>query len=127
MKKNPHIITIINGIILIAAGLFSYFSNPERPFTALIGPIIGIILVGLSPFIKKGNKTIAHFVALITLLFAIQTGIMAFNSKNVEDIEKRNRRIAVFSIMSLSCFAATGLYTYRFIALKKEKEANNNQ
>lgn len=121
MLNNPHYITIANGLILIIAGLFSYFSNPERPMTALIGPIVGLILIGLSPMVKKLNRTVAHIVAGITILFAIVTGIMAINSGKIEDQEKRNRRIAVFSIMSVSSLAATGLYTYRFIKLKQSK------
>jgi len=121
MINNPHYITIANGLILLIAGLFSFFSNPERPMTALIGPIVGLILLALSPMVKKANKTVAHIVAGLTIIFAIVTGIMAFNSGKIEDIEKRIRRIAVFSIMSVSSFAATGLYTYRFIKIKNSK------
>ncbi len=119
MFKKPHLITIVNGFILIVAGLFSFFSNPERPFTALIAPAVGIILLILSIYVKKANKTVAHIVAGLTLLFAIQTGYMAITSTKVEDMEKRNRRVTVFSIMSLSCLAATGLYGYRFVKIKR--------
>ena len=121
MLNNPHIIAVINGIILVIAGLFSFFVNPERPVTALIAPVAGIIIIILSPAMKKGNKLISHIIAGLTLIFAIQTAIMAFSSSKIEDSEKRNRRVAVFSIMSLSCFAATSLYTARFINIRKAK------
>lgn len=119
--NKPHIIAAINGAILIGVGLFSFFSNPERPFTALIGPIVGLILLLSYPAMKKSNKTIAHIVAAITLIFGLMAGYLGIKSLNIDDAEKRNRRIAVFAIMSSSSLLATGYYTARFIMIKKGK------
>ena len=119
--NKPHIIAAINGAILIGIGLFSYFSNPERPFTALIGPIVGIILLLAIPAIKKSNKTIAHIIAVLTLIFGLMSGYLGLKSLNIEDAEKRDRRILVFSVMSASSLLATGYYVARFILIKKGK------
>jgi hypothetical protein len=118
----PHIVAYINSAVLIGAGLFSFFSNPERPLTALIGPAVGIIIALMAPAMKNGNKIIAHILVGITFIFAVQTGYMAFKSGSVDDAEKRNRRIAVFTIMSVASFGATGYYLARFIRIKQNSK-----
>lgn len=121
----PHKVNIAIAAVLIAAGSFSYFSNPERPFTALIGPIIGVILLLLTPLIIKGNKVISHLIVILSFAFGVQTGIMAFQSLNHENEDARPRRIAVFSIMSAGCLIGTGFYIAGFVQRKKElKKAN---
>ncbi|MBX3043478.1 MAG: hypothetical protein KIT33_05050 [Candidatus Kapabacteria bacterium] len=122
--NNPHIVAYINGIILLIAGSYSFFSNPERPLTALIGPIVGLIIIAMAPAMQKGNRLIAHILVGITFVFALTTGAMAINSGKVEDIEKRQRRIAVFSTMSIACLGATGYYVARFINIKKSQKEN---
>ncbi len=120
--NKPHIVVLVNGIILILVGLFSYFANPERPFTALIGPIVGIIMALSYPYMKKSNKTVAHVIAALTLIFGLMAGYLGFKSLSIEDVEKRARRIAVFSVMSVTSLLATGYYTTRFIMIKQGKE-----
>ncbi len=120
--NKPHIVVALNGIILIAVGLFSYFANPERPFTALIGPIVGLILLLSYKYIKNSNKVVAHFIAALTLIFGLTAGYMGFKSLSTENTEKRARRIAVFSVMSVSSLLAAGYYTTRFILIKQGKE-----
>jgi hypothetical protein len=120
--NHPHIVAYLNAFVLILAGSYSFFSNPERPLTALIGPIVGIIIALMAPAMKKGNRTIAHILVGLTLIFAVMTGVMAYNSGKIDDIEKRERRIIVFSIMSLASFGATGYYVARFISINKQKK-----
>ncbi len=121
--NNPHIIAYINAIVLVIAGSYSFFSNPERPLTALIGPIVGIIIASMAPAMKKGNRVIAHILVGITFIFAIMTGVMAFNSGKIDDAEKRERRIIVFTLMSVASFGATGYYIARFVNIKKSQKA----
>jgi len=102
--------------------MFSYFSNPERPATAFIAPVIGIILALLTPAMKKGNRVVSHLIVGLTFIFTIVTAIMAFNSGKVEDESKRSRRIAVFSIMSVAGLGATGYYVARFVNIKKNEK-----
>lgn len=122
----PHLIAIFSGIILIITGFYSFFSNDERPLTALIGPLVGLIFIASSPAIKKENKTISHIIVVLTLVFGVMTGIMAYNSSKLPDGEERERRIQVFSSMAITCIGAFGYYVYGFIE-KKKIETNSNQ
>ncbi len=123
--KQPHLINFITAFVLVCAGLFSYFSNPLRPPTALIGVGLGLILLAMTPGLKSNNKIIAHVVVVLTLVFAIMTASMALKSRTEPDLEKRNRRLMVFGVMSLTCFAATGFYVAGFIDKRKQRQAGN--
>src|SRR5689334_18469397 len=108
--KKPYVTNLLVATVLIAAGLYSYFSNENRPPTALIAPVLGLILIALTPAMKKENKVVAHIVVLLTLLFGIISMTMAIGARKIEDPVKKDRRIAVFTAMSIACFAGTGLY-----------------
>ena len=127
--NKPHIINFLNGLVLTLASLFSYFSNPVRPFTALIGAIIGIGLISLTSYIIKGNRTVAHILVGVTFVFALTTAFMGVkSSSNAElDAETKSRRMTVFAIMSGSCFGATGYYIMGFIERKKKMKMEENQ
>jgi hypothetical protein len=120
--NKQHIINAINGLILIAVGLFSYFSNESRPFTALIGPIIGLIFLASTSGMKKGDKNIAHIVAGLTLLFMIVCFVQFGLSINFPDEIARQRRLFTFGIMGISNLYATSYYVRRFIWIKKQKK-----
>lgn len=115
----PYLVAIFSGIILIIAGLYSYFSNEARPFTAFIGPIFGLLFILSAPAIKNGNKTVSHIVVLFTVILAGMTGFMAYKSSNLEPGETRERRIQVFSAMAITCIGATAYYVNGFIERKK--------
>jgi hypothetical protein len=69
----PYIANLLNAAVLIAMGLWGYFSNdPEvRSMTALIAPAFGVIFLLCTPLLKKENNAVAHIVVLLTLLIII--------------------------------------------------------
>ena len=123
--KRPDIVTLVTGLVLVAAGLFSYFSNENRPPTALIGPIVGAILMACYPGVKNANKIVAHVVVVLTLLFGLISLQMFFNSYGNDELDEmtRNRRVMVFAIMAVACLTATALYVAGFIQKRKERKA----
>ncbi len=125
MIKRPDLITLITGAILIIAGLYSYFANDNRPPTALIGPIVGAILVACYTGVKNSNKTIAHVVVVLTLLFGLISIQMFTNSLGNEALDEatRQRRVIVFAIMGAACIGATVIYVLGFIQKRKERKA----
>ncbi len=99
MNKN---IQRLAGLIMILAGLSSYFLNPERPPTAFIGPFIGVIFIFLSIGLGRNIRSY-YFSALLSLLFGIMTANMAMKSYAREDSPEKTRRIVVFWTMSIAC------------------------
>ena len=86
---NAHSASLINGIVLVAVGMWGYLEsggfdsdNPTSTWggligyiigksnspTALIPVVIGIILLALNKGVKNQNKVIAHIAVLVTLL-----------------------------------------------------------
>ena len=65
----PFQINIINGIVLVAMGLWGYLSAGDAASkTALIPVAFGVIFLVVTPMFKKENKVVAHIVVLLTLL-----------------------------------------------------------
>ena len=71
----PSTVNLINGLILIIAGLYGYFgitgSTGTASVTALIPTIFGVLLVVLSLFWNKAPKVISHIAIVLTLLLLI--------------------------------------------------------
>ncbi|MEL6719729.1 MAG: hypothetical protein AAFP82_13530, partial [Bacteroidota bacterium] len=65
----PFQINLINGVVLIAMGLWGYFSAGEDASpTAFIPVAFGALFLLVTPLFKKENKVVAHIVVLLTLL-----------------------------------------------------------
>jgi hypothetical protein len=66
---------LLNGIVLIAAGLYGYFGilTPEgtHAITALIPAVFGIIFLACQKGVATENKIIAHVVVVLTFLLLI--------------------------------------------------------
>ncbi len=58
---------LINSIVLIAMGIWGYIDTDMVSKTALIPVGFGIILLLMTPGVKKENKIIAHLAVLLTL------------------------------------------------------------
>ncbi|QNL21490.1 hypothetical protein HZR84_05930 [Hyphobacterium sp. CCMP332] len=99
MNKN---IQRLAGLIMILAGLSSFFLNPSRPPTAFIGPFIGVVLLFLSIGLGRNIRSY-YFSLLLSLLFGVMTANMAFKSYDKEDSPEKSRRIVVFWSMSIAC------------------------
>lgn len=99
MNKN---IFRFTGLTLIFAGLTSFFLNADRPFTALIGPFVGVIILFLSISINK-EKNLSFWISLsLSALFGFVCIKMAMDSYELAESSMRFRRILVFWTMGLA-------------------------
>jgi uncharacterized membrane protein (UPF0136 family) len=62
-------ITIINALVLIGIGLYGYIETSS--LTALITPVVGVILLILAFPIKNDNRTAGHIAVILTFLITI--------------------------------------------------------
>ncbi|HRE10243.1 MAG TPA: TMEM14 family protein [Ignavibacteria bacterium] len=106
-----HIIMIVNAVILIALGVYGYFSSGSP--TALIAPGIGLVLFILSFPTKKDNHVAAHIAVGLTLVAAITFIIIG--------IRRANPMVIAMGVITFLCF---DLYILNFILRKKKREAN---
>ena len=103
---------IFNAVILIALGIYGYTIPPHSP-TALIAPVIGIILLALAYPVKKENHIAAHIaVGLTGLTFIafIIVGIMRMNT--------------LIILMAVVTLLAGVFYISDFLRRKAEREKN---
>ena len=63
---NAHTASLINGIILVAIGLWGYLESSSP--TSLIPVGIGVLIIVLNKGVRDNNKVIAHIAVLATLL-----------------------------------------------------------
>jgi hypothetical protein len=64
----PYLINFLNALILITLGSWAYFSSDHPSITALIPVFAGIMLIGITPGFKKGNRVLAHIAVVLTFL-----------------------------------------------------------
>ena len=67
----PFQANLLNAIVLIAMGLWGYFSADKPSNTALIPVAFGVIFALVTPPFRKENKIVAHIVVLLTFLLLI--------------------------------------------------------
>ncbi|QCR21823.1 hypothetical protein [Pontibacter sp. SGAir0037] len=67
---HPYVINSVNALVLVAAGLLSYFLDVTKPPTALIPPAIGFLLLACSYHLSKSNRFVLHTVTALTVLLA---------------------------------------------------------
>lgn len=103
-----HIIMIINSVVLIALGVYGYFTSGSP--TALIAPAIGLILLILSFPTRKENNTAAHIAVVLTLIASIAFIVIGFR--------RGNTMVIGMGVLTFVCF---DLYVLNFILRKKRK------
>lgn len=64
----PYVANLIYGILLVLLSLWGYMSSETPSVTAFIPTAFGVVLLALTPAMKKGNKAVAHIVVILTLL-----------------------------------------------------------
>jgi len=64
----PYLANFIYGFLLIVLSLWGYMASESPSPTAFIPTAFGVILLALTPGIKKENKVIAHIVVILTVL-----------------------------------------------------------
>mgnify|MGYP001371910241 CR=1 FL=1 len=101
-----HIIMMINAVILIALGVYGYFTSGSP--TALIAPAIGLVLFGLSFPTKKDNHVAAHIAVGLTLIAAVTFIIIG--------IRRANPMVIAMGVITFLCF---DIYILNFILRKR--------
>ncbi len=109
MIKN-HVIMIINAVILIAGGVWGFYSSGSP--TALIATAIGLILFILSFPTKKENNVAAHIAVVLTLIASVMFLIIG--------IRRGNAMVIGMGVVTFLCF---DLYILNFVLRKKQREA----
>jgi len=119
----PHIISLLNGIVLVLMGTLGFLGNGNYPITALIPVFVGMILIGLNKGVKNQNKIVAHIAVLLTLIM-----LLGLFKPLIGTIERGNY-YGIFrsSSMILVTFLALITFIKSFIALKKERQMKEKE
>lgn len=64
----PYVANFIYGILLVLLSTWGYTASESPSATAFIPIGFGLVLLALSPGMKKQNKTVAHIVVVLTVL-----------------------------------------------------------
>ena len=70
-EMKPFLANLLNSIVLIGIGLWSYFGSETPSVTALIPVFVGIVLLALVKPMQSGNKVVAHIVVTLTFLLLV--------------------------------------------------------
>lgn len=110
--------SLVNAALLITLGAWGYFSSDNPSVTALIPVGFGIVLVALSPGVKKQAKVRAHIAVVLTLL--IFFGLI----KPFMGALDRDSTVAIVrvGIMQLSTLVALVFFVKSFIDARKARE-----
>ena len=110
----PFQANLINAVILIGLGLWGYFGSETPSPTALIAPAFGVLLLLMTPGLRKENKIIAHIVVVLTLLLLIAL---------VKPLTGDGDQLAKMrvGVMMFSCLVATAVFIKSFIDARKAK------
>lgn len=113
----PYKANLMNGIVLIVLGLWSYLGSETPSFTALIPVFAGALFLALTPAMKKENKVVAHVVVLLTFLL-----ILAFYMP-LSAALGRNDTLAIIRviIMMLSSAIALSAFIKSFIEARRRR------
>lgn len=103
-------VMIFNAVVLIALGIYGYTIPPHSP-TALIAPVIGIILFILAFPVKNEKHVAAHIAVGLTGL----TFIVFF----IVGILRMNTIIILMAVITLVAFV---FYISDFIRRKADRE-----
>jgi hypothetical protein len=114
----PYLYNVVNAIVLISLGSWSYFTSEHPSVTALIPVFAGIILIGISPGLKKGKGLPAHIAAGLTFILLI-----AF-IKPLSGAIKRSDGIGIarVTIMMITSFVTMIIFVKSFIEARKLRE-----
>ncbi len=117
----PHIVSLLNAIVLISIGTWGYIGSESPSVTALIPVAFGVILLLLNPWLKKENKIIAHIVVLLT--FVILMGLF----KPLMGAIDRDSTISIVRVSVMMLFTVIALITFirNFINVRKLRDIEN--
>ncbi|MEM6696834.1 MAG: hypothetical protein AAF806_05500 [Bacteroidota bacterium] len=116
----PFQINLVNGIVLVAMGLWAYLSAGEDASpTALIPVAFGALFLIATPLFKKGNKVVVHIIVLLTflLIFAL---FMPFKARMEAEDTLGMARVGLMIVTSI---IAMVIYVKSFIDARKARQA----
>lgn len=113
-----YLINFLNAIVLILLGSWAYFSSDHPSVTALIPVFAGIILVGITPGFKKGNRVLAHIAVVLTLVILL--GLIKPLTGSIGRSDSMG--IARVSAMMLTSLIAMICFIKSFIDARKESK-----
>ena len=115
-----HTVSLINAAVLVALGLWGYFSSDTPSNTALIPVVIGVILLGLNNGVKRENKVIAHIAVVLTLLILLGL-VMPFKGA----IERSDTMAIIrVAIMLITTIWAMSAFIKSFRDARKARESS---
>ncbi|MEM8907036.1 MAG: hypothetical protein AAGD05_04245 [Bacteroidota bacterium] len=115
----PYEFNLINAFVLIAMGLWGYFSSEDPSPTALIPVAFGALFAMLTPLFQKENKVVAHIIVLLTFLLILAL-LMPLKGAIGRGDTMATIRVG---IMILSCSVAMFFYIKSFRDARKAREA----
>lgn len=115
----PITVNLINGLVLIAAGLYGYFgitgNNGTASLTALIPTAFGVLLIILGLFWNKAPKVVSHIAVVLTLILLI----MVINRFLKVDIWEAKKYI--FLLCTVSNAMALFVFIRSFVVARIKK------
>ncbi|NQX84410.1 MAG: hypothetical protein HRT67_00550 [Flavobacteriaceae bacterium] len=119
----PFVASFINAIILISLGLWAYFSSESPSVTSLIPVFVGVVLLLISPGVKKEAKIPAHIAVVLTLVVFL--GLI----KALMGALDRNNTVAVIRVVIMLLSTAIALITFirSFIEVRKQRALEEEQ
>lgn len=111
----PLSINYLNGLVLIVAGLYGYFTIQPQSMTALIPTFAGVIFVILGLFWNKSPKVVAH-IAVTLALIMFGMCLWRFTKIDVWNAPKY-----IFTICIISNLLALIVFVKSFIDARRVK------
>ena len=116
----PYLINFLNAIVLISLGSWAYFSSENPSVTALIPVFGGVILIGVTPGFKKGNRILAHVSVILT--FVMLLGLIKPLTGAIERSDYLG--ISRVSVMMITSFIAILVFIKSFIDARRNITEN---
>lgn len=113
----PYFANFINAILLISLSLWGFYLSESPSATALIPAAFGVVLLALTPGMRKDNKTVAHIVVVLTLIIVIAL-VMPIRGAIERNDAGANARVAVMMGWGV---VAMAVYVESFIDARKNK------
>ena len=114
----PYSSSLVNAVVLIAAGVWDYLVTSELTLTSLMPVMAGLVLFLLNGGLRRENKTIAHLVVVLTLLVVLVLIIPLVSSVGRSD----GMAVLRIGLMILSGIPALVYFIRSFIQARKNRE-----
>ncbi len=113
----PYIANLIYGLLLLALSLWGYLASDDPSPTAFIPMGFGVVLLALTPGLKKENRTLSHIAIVLTVLVLgglVKPLIGALGRAD-------NMAIARVLVMMAWGVVALAIYVKQFMEVRRSK------